>query len=216
MEFSPRFDLANSCAFNIPKHVTPSDGSNIMEDEDLCYRLMDAYDHRATYDFTKLFEGYTSGCDGIVADFTMELAKAYPDAKIVLTYRDPDKWWHSIEYCVNNFVKWPFWIASFWLPIFWLPLKVMYRINRDQIERYGEEVAKSPEFMAARIKEITENIPPKRLLVYQVGKWEPLCKFLNVPVPKEPFPKINDGPTIRKAIMGMIFFVGSSVESRVF
>ncbi len=31
-----------------------------------------------------------------------------------------------------------------------------------------------------------------RLLVYEVSEgWEPLCTFLGVPVPDEPFPRVN-------------------------
>jgi hypothetical protein len=36
-------------------------------------------------------------------------------------------------------------------------------------------------------------IPPERLLVYQAGQgWEPLCAFLGVPVPAEPYPSENN------------------------
>jgi hypothetical protein len=36
-------------------------------------------------------------------------------------------------------------------------------------------------------------IPAKQLLLYQVKDgWEPLCTFLDVPVPSEPFPRTND------------------------
>ncbi|KAF8564374.1 NAD dependent epimerase/dehydratase [Paragonimus westermani] len=36
-------------------------------------------------------------------------------------------------------------------------------------------------------------VPENRLLVFQVKDgWEPLCKFLNVPVPNQPFPKVNE------------------------
>lgn len=36
-------------------------------------------------------------------------------------------------------------------------------------------------------------VPPERLLEYNVKKgWEPLCEFLQVPIPKEPFPHVND------------------------
>ena len=35
-------------------------------------------------------------------------------------------------------------------------------------------------------------IPAERLLVYTVGDgWGPLCKFLSVPVPSEPYPSEN-------------------------
>jgi hypothetical protein len=36
------------------------------------------------------------------------------------------------------------------------------------------------------------RLPPERLLTFQVSEgWEPLCGFLDVPVPSGPFPLIN-------------------------
>ena len=36
-------------------------------------------------------------------------------------------------------------------------------------------------------------VPPERLLEYNVKEgWEPLCNFLNLPIPNEPVPHIND------------------------
>jgi len=35
-------------------------------------------------------------------------------------------------------------------------------------------------------------IPPERLLIYEAGQgWEPLCAFLGLPVPEEPYPLEN-------------------------
>jgi hypothetical protein len=37
-------------------------------------------------------------------------------------------------------------------------------------------------------------VPKEQLLEMDLGEgWGPLCKFLNVPVPDEPFPRANDG-----------------------
>jgi len=36
-------------------------------------------------------------------------------------------------------------------------------------------------------------VPPERLLVMDLKEgWEPLCGFLDLPVPEEPFPRAND------------------------
>jgi hypothetical protein len=41
-------------------------------------------------------------------------------------------------------------------------------------------------------EEVRRSIPPERLLVYQAGQgWEPLCRFLDVPVPDVPYPNEN-------------------------
>jgi hypothetical protein len=40
---------------------------------------------------------------------------------------------------------------------------------------------------------VIDAIPASRLLVYRAGDgWEPLCRFLGVPVPDEAFPHLND------------------------
>jgi hypothetical protein len=43
------------------------------------------------------------------------------------------------------------------------------------------------------IDEVKAAIPPERLLVLDVAEgWGPLCAFLGVPVPDEPFPRVNE------------------------
>jgi hypothetical protein len=44
----------------------------------------------------------------------------------------------------------------------------------------------------AHTEAVRSAIPADRLLVYQVRDgWEPLCAFLGLPVPDEPFPRTN-------------------------
>ncbi len=41
-------------------------------------------------------------------------------------------------------------------------------------------------------EEVRRTVPAERLLVYEAGEgWEPLCSFLQVPVPATPYPKVN-------------------------
>src|SRR4051812_10991585 len=42
-------------------------------------------------------------------------------------------------------------------------------------------------------EEVKRHVPAENLLVYEVGEgWAPLCEFLGVDVPDEPFPHLND------------------------
>jgi len=42
-------------------------------------------------------------------------------------------------------------------------------------------------------EEVKRTVPAERLLVWQPADgWEPLCEFLEVPVPQAPLPKVND------------------------
>jgi len=48
------------------------------------------------------------------------------------------------------------------------------------------------DFFTERTSEIVNSIAADRLLVYHVSEgWEPLCKFLDTPVPDMEFPRIN-------------------------
>ena len=47
--------------------------------------------------------------------------------------------------------------------------------------------------------------PPNRLHFFNVAEgWEPLCKILNVPVPDEPFPRVNDKDQLQEDIQGLV------------
>jgi hypothetical protein len=49
------------------------------------------------------------------------------------------------------------------------------------------------EAMEAFHEEVKQSVPSERLLVWSVGEgWEPLCEFLEVPIPDMAFPHVND------------------------
>ncbi|HZE03990.1 MAG TPA: sulfotransferase, partial [Solirubrobacteraceae bacterium] len=56
------------------------------------------------------------------------------------------------------------------------------------MERYNEEVI--------------ATVPAERLLVWSVSEgWEPLCEFLQVPVPDADFPRVNDSKEFGERII---------------
>jgi len=62
----------------------------------------------------------------------------------------------------------------------------------------GRELRRLPqrgglaEAFIAHNNAVKETIPASRLLVFEVKQgWDPLCEFLGVPVPAEPFPRTN-------------------------
>ena len=65
----------------------------------------------------------------------------------------------------------------------------------------GEEVA--VKFFNDWNNMILRTVPKEKLLIYNVKDgWEPLAEFLNMDVPDEAFPDINDGITITLIVMG--------------
>ena len=64
----------------------------------------------------------------------------------------------------------------------------------DTIARGKEE---SIRFYKDWVQHVKDTVPKDRLLVFEVKEgWEPLCKFLNIPEPNEPFPRVNDTPSM--------------------
>ena len=50
---------------------------------------------------------------------------------------------------------------------------------------------------------VKRTVPPERLLGRDLRDgWEPLCGFLDVPVPDEPLPRLNDTASFREGIIG--------------
>ena len=133
-----------------------------------------------------IFEGYQSTTDYPACSLWRELAAKYPEAKIILTVRDADKWFDSSAATVfspehrERFEGNAAMTEFFRLTVF-----------GDLEGRLGDR-AKMVEFFNRWNQSVIDDVPPERLLVYRAGDgWEPLCNFLGVPVPPEPYPRVN-------------------------
>lgn len=132
-----------------------------------------------------IFAGYQSTTDYPACSYWRELADCYPDAKVVLTVRDADSWFDSVSETIFSDQMQGSLAGS--------PAEVM--MKGAIFDAFGDRV-RDRSFMTAwfirRNQEVVDALPPERLLVYSPKEgWEPLCSFLGVPVPDEPFPRIN-------------------------
>ncbi|KAF7352154.1 hypothetical protein MVEN_01178600 [Mycena venus] len=126
--------------------------------------------------------------------FAEELIAAYPDAKVMLTTRDADRWWKSFQDTIGGMLA---------IPLGDLPAHLEATAGRDR-EFWGlaynalfgtnnvtEEMAKKR--YIEYYDEVRSLVPKEQLLEYRVGEgWESLCRFLEKDVPAEPFPNVND------------------------
>jgi hypothetical protein len=61
-----------------------------------------------------------------------------------------------------------------------------------------------PELQSIHNDYVKRVVPPERLLIFDVKQgWEPVCKFLDLPVPEEPFPHENDHNSLHAQINSM-------------
>ena len=52
------------------------------------------------------------------------------------------------------------------------------------------------------VEEVKNTVPSEKLLIFSVKEgWEPLCKFLDVPIPDGPFPNTNDTKMMKQRMM---------------
>jgi hypothetical protein len=140
---------------------------------------------RGTADWDAIYGEYDATVDWPGAAFWRELSAAYPDAKVLLTIRDPQDWYESYAATIRAV------IVSGELGT-WSDMVREVIVERD----FDGEADDRDHLVAAfqrHNEEVIATIDPERLLVYEVGSgWEPLCAFLDLPVPGTPFPHSND------------------------
>jgi hypothetical protein len=136
-------------------------------------------------DWETIFQGYQSCTDAPGCSFWRELADHYPDAKVLLSVRDPNEWFESTQATVFSDEMLGSPSKS--------PLSEFFAkcVTRE----FGEHIHHR-DFMLAQFERhnqaVIAAIPAPRLLVYDVRQgWEPLCAWLGAPVPETPFPHSN-------------------------
>jgi hypothetical protein len=153
-------------------------------------------------DWDILFKGYQSATDWPVAAYYQVLMRVYPDAKIILTVRDPERWHRSIMNTIYQLSR-RFCCFTRIIPAVYQFLHGMEEVVWKGIfHNKLEDKACAIKVFNNHIEEVKRVVPEERLLVFEARYgWEPLCKFLNVPVPVDkPYPHKNDGATLRKIL----------------
>jgi hypothetical protein len=156
-----------------------------------------------TIDWKTFMRGWGSCVDFPSAIYYRELMEAFPDAKVILSVRDADSWYASMgETIVPMLSRFPNRIVMPYLPHLGAPSRAVgqTQIRREVIDRFSdrEHVKKVFNDHTEQVKRV---VPAERLLVFEAKQgWEPLCAFLGVPVPKEPFPRLNDTAEFKKRV----------------
>lgn len=160
-------------------------------------------------DWHALFAEYEATVDAPGAFYDREIMAAFPDARVLLNLRDPEKWFDSFmtlagvmdEFAVHRDAN-P--RLARWL-----------EFGQTLIaRRFGEAAAARDRDGIIRVFEehnrrVQADVPADRLLVFRVQDgWESLCAFLGCDVPDEPFPHLNEGPDTVRAGVRAVFGLG--------
>ena len=137
----------------------------------------------------EIFNGFVSTVDWPACTYWRELADHYTDAKVLLTVRDPERWFESTQNTIFSKFHHDSFYAEGADPDQRAMVEVLYDKTFQRRQNDHDHVIS---VYNAHNEEVKRTIPADRLLVYEVKEgWEPLCNFLGVPVPAEPFPRIN-------------------------
>lgn len=64
-----------------------------------------------------------------------------------------------------------------------------------------------PDMYGKHNQQVRDLVPKDQLLEYNVKQgWGPLCRFLEMDVPDKPFPKLNEGGSIKAIYLGQQIF----------
>ena len=160
------------------------------------------------HNWEEVFAGYTAAVDNPACCVWRELMAAYPDAKVLLTLhpKGPDAWYESTIdtiYFTEN--RWQFKVLEITTPFGRKFGQLSRRLIWQRSHRGTmDDRARAIAHYKQHIEEVKAAVPADRLLIFSVDQgWEPLCRFLGVPVPAGDFPNVNDRVQIQE-ILGKI------------
>ena len=172
-------------------------------------------EHDGQTDFETLFDGYQATVDFPGYPYYKILLQKYPNAKVVLTKRDFESWYESTSKTI-----WKAGPQTVLAKVALLSKMIFSESLRDTFKcikfmrstylgkQFGSNFASKSNAETVffnHIKEVSEYVPKEQLLVYEVAEgWQPLCDFLNVDIPNEPFPHLNKKEHFHEMVKGMI------------
>lgn len=160
-----------------------------------CYHMMELFSHPEHVsawhgaargempDWNEVMRGYRAAVDWPAAAFWGELSRAFPDAIILHSVRDPEAWWESASQTIFSRLRAA--PSDSWTDM----------VEAVMAERFTPALDDREAAIAAFERhnaEVRRSAPASRLLEWRAADgWEPLCKALGVPIPDEPFPRVN-------------------------
>lgn len=161
------------------------------------------------HDWSRVFADYQAAVDNPAACVWRELTVAYPDAKVLLTLHPggPEGWYNSVMetiYFTENLWQWKVLeaVTPFAKKFGPMARKLIWqRFHNDTMPDREAAIAE----YNRHVDDVKTTVPADKLLVFSVSEgWGPLCDFLGVEAPDEPYPRINDKESMKQELKGMV------------
>lgn len=144
-----------------------------------------------------LFDGYAAAVDWPAAGFWPRLMRFYPQAKVILTTRDARSWYRSASETIFRSMK--------------EGLRTSDPLRRKRLQMAREiivegafggdldDAANAIGVYEANVARVRAEVPPERLIAFDSRDgWPPLCEALGLPIPDQPYPRINTTSEFRE------------------
>jgi hypothetical protein len=159
----------------------------------------------AQQDWNRVFAKYQATVDNPGCCVWRELLVAYPDAKVLLTLhpRGAEAWYEStIDTIYFSETMWQFKVLELLTPFGRKFGDMSHKLLWGRVlAGVMNDKAKAVARYNAYVNEVKAAVPPEKLLIFSVDQgWGPLCAFLGVAQPTDPFPNVNDRSAIKKTI----------------
>lgn len=165
----------------------------LADNQDLAQTFLDAHGGKQV-DWKMELRDWEAAVDWPACTFYKQLMDAFPDASVVLNVRDSEGWYKStydtIYAAAMSIDSDPEMRER--------PAAKMIRsvVWDGDLEGDFANKSRAIEIFERWNEEVQEYVPKDRLLVFDVKQgWEPLCAFLSMSVPEQPFPRANDTAT---------------------
>ena len=140
--------------------------------------------------WAEIFAGYASAVDWPTAAFWPRLMDHYPDAYVLLSLRDGQSWFKSATDTIFRSMREGLASGNAKLQDRLLMAKEIIvdgTFDGDLTDRDAAIAA-----YEANIASVRATVPRARLIEFDAHDgWPPLCAALDVPVPDEPYPRVN-------------------------
>jgi len=140
-------------------------------------------------DWAQVFAGYRSQVDFPGSAYWQDVLPVFPAAKVIHTERPEDEWWASYSGTIGKF------FAHYRsLPLPPPLIEVFATMDVLIVDGVFGGLDRDSAIAAYRRNndKVRATVPADRLLVFTPSDgWDPLCRFLDVPVPDTPFPRSN-------------------------
>lgn len=165
-------------------------------------------------DYDRLFEGYQSTSDFPAALYYREFMAEFPDAKVILTVRDSQRWFESASRTILRRIPSPVLGIMSTIGLASKRVRAFAQVNRYARalvhDGFFEGRVRDPAHTIAIYdrwnEEVRRTVPHERLLVFEVKEgWGPLCAFLGCAVPDLPFPRSNDSASFDRTLLKRLF-----------